>query len=80
MQCEVHIVKCECKKKENNCVDKSTKAGRCVFSFVTGQISLLERERDSEPSGALPNQCDDGSASAAGDDDDEGEEEEEDKR
>ena len=23
---------CEC-KKENNCVDKGTKAGRCVFSF-----------------------------------------------
>ena len=48
----------------------------CVFFCHRLDFPFRVRERDSEPSGALPNQCDDGSASAsaAGDDDDEDEE------
>ena len=39
---------CEC-KKENNCVDKSTKAGRCVFSFFfCRQLDFPFRERERE--------------------------------
>ena len=85
VQFEFHIVRCECEKKENNCVDKRTKAGRCVRSFFFCRqldFPFRERERDSEPSGALPNQCGDGSASASAafDDDDEDEEEEKDDK
>ena len=53
----------------------------CIFFFLLSPARFpfqREREGDSEPSGALPNQCGDGSASASadGDDDDEDEEEE----
>ena len=49
----------------------------CVFFCHRLDFPFRVRERDSEPSGALPNQCDAGSASAAGDDDDDEDEEEE---
>ena len=53
---------------------------RSFFFCRQLDFPLRERERDSEPSGALPNQCDadSSSASAAFDDDDEDEEEEKD--
>ena len=49
VQCEFHIVRCECKKKEINCVDKRTKAGRCVRSFFfCRQLDFPFRERERE--------------------------------